>query len=193
MIASKFFVKPLVEPNNTMQAMSSPLDQLADIHLPDPVSWWPLALGWWLLILLFITLCISSYFMLQRRSARRYRNIAASELTASYNQYLSDKNTAVYLQCVSQLLRRVAITSFGKHFDVNLKGEDWLKFLDNTCPKVNASFTTSMGDLLLVGPYQKTPAGNIAELQRLALMWIAQHHTKIKRNSTRAKSEVAHV
>ena len=32
-----------------MQADS--LAQLRDIQLPEPISWWPLAPGWWVLII----------------------------------------------------------------------------------------------------------------------------------------------
>ncbi|MBT3527943.1 MAG: DUF4381 domain-containing protein, partial [Porticoccaceae bacterium] len=31
-----------------------PLAELRGIHLPDPISWWPLAPGWWVLIVIFI-------------------------------------------------------------------------------------------------------------------------------------------
>ena len=27
---------------------------LRDIQLPDAVSWWPLAMGWWLLLLVMV-------------------------------------------------------------------------------------------------------------------------------------------
>ena len=32
------------------------LEQLRDIHLPDAVSWWPIAWPWWLMLSLLIAL-----------------------------------------------------------------------------------------------------------------------------------------
>ena len=37
---------------------ANPLDQLRDIHLPEPISWWPLAPGWWLLIIIALALMV---------------------------------------------------------------------------------------------------------------------------------------
>jgi hypothetical protein len=31
-----------------------PLQDLRDVHLPDPISWWPPAFGWWMIMGLLI-------------------------------------------------------------------------------------------------------------------------------------------
>jgi len=32
------------------QLPTQPTLNLRDIHLPDPISWWPIAPGWWMII-----------------------------------------------------------------------------------------------------------------------------------------------
>ena len=38
---------------------------LRDIHLPDPISWWPIAPGWWLVIV-SLFLIIAVIFILRK-------------------------------------------------------------------------------------------------------------------------------
>lgn len=161
-----------------MQSGSSPLDQLADIHLPAPVSWWPLAPGWWLLLTLLAILIFLGYLLRRRQLQRRYRQYASGLLQAAYNQFLSDGQSAIYLQQLSQLLRRVARTSYKSRFEPNLKGEAWLSWLDLTCPKRTGSFAEGCGRILLNGPYQKNPQGDIEALHQLCLEWIHHHSLK---------------
>ena len=42
---------------------------IRDLHLPEPVGWWPLAPGWWLLI----TIAVLGIGWLLLRALRRYR------------------------------------------------------------------------------------------------------------------------
>jgi len=56
---------------------ANPLDQLRDIHLPEAVSWWPLAPGWWLLMVLTCLLLVGLLICLYRRhQSNRYRRQA---------------------------------------------------------------------------------------------------------------------
>ena len=60
---------------------------LRDIHLPDPVSWWPLAPGWLALImLLVIVVLLTTYFI------RRYRNHKISALYLAKQELERIKN-----------------------------------------------------------------------------------------------------
>ena len=44
-----------------MNAPASPLDQLADIHLPPPVANFPWAPGWWVLLGLGLIVLVASF------------------------------------------------------------------------------------------------------------------------------------
>ena len=58
-----------------------PLAQLRDIHLPDPVGFWPLAPGWWILgLLILILLGVALRFLIKRYRNNRYRKQALSKL-----------------------------------------------------------------------------------------------------------------
>ena len=60
-----------------MQAAEAPIDlPLRDIHLPDPVSWWPPAPGWWLLFGLSLVL---GGLLVWHRLRRRRREAAARQ------------------------------------------------------------------------------------------------------------------
>ena len=51
---------------------TSLLDQLAPLRVPDPVGWWPLAPGWWLVIMLAcVGLLLLARWLWQRRQHKR--------------------------------------------------------------------------------------------------------------------------
>ena len=60
--------------------MKPDLSQLRDIHLPPPVSWWPLAPGWWLLLGTLLLLTAIAFWLWRRRRRSNWRREALREL-----------------------------------------------------------------------------------------------------------------
>ncbi|MEN0035984.1 MAG: DUF4381 domain-containing protein [Cellvibrio sp.] len=158
-----------------MQPTSSPLDQLADIHLPDGVSWWPLAPGWWILLALLVVAAIGFLIWRRRKQQNHYRTLALQELDAIYARYNEAQDAAAYLQALSVLLRRTALTAYPRSFNASIKGVEWLSWLDAVCPALDNKFSGELGQSLLNNIYQKNPQIDALGLQQLSAAWINQH------------------
>jgi len=170
-----------------MQPTSSPLDQLADIHLPDGVSWWPLAPGWWILLALLVIAITGFFIWRHRKQQNQYRVIAQQELAAIYAKYQQSQNATDYLHSLSVLLRRTALTAYPHSFNASIKGSDWLTWLDTVCPAMNQQFSGELGQSLLSSAYQKNPQVDVSGLQQLSSQWINLHRNYRQKLSTSKK------
>lgn len=153
---------------------ANPLDQLRDIHLPDPVGIWPLAPGWWILIALaLLIITIVSVIVYRRYQSNAYRRDAAVVL-AEINQLRLNGQHSLYLQQLNQLLKQTALAISDRKEISSLSGMDWLRFLDNSA---NCSeFTNGVGRILEDGQYRPTvQAEDLSTLQQLAERWIREH------------------
>lgn len=159
-----------------------PLAQLKDIHLPEPIGWWPLAWGWWVLIaVLLIALGLVIWRWRARRHRQRYRQEALVVLRYAYQRFRENADSAsatrTYLQAVSELLRRTALSALPAdcHGDIAaLSGRRWLRFLEASAPVENG-FTEGPGAALAEGPYQLHPKVDVEALDALAAQWIKRH------------------
>jgi hypothetical protein len=108
--------------------LASALEGLRDIHLPPPVSLWPLAPGWWALAaLLVIAAAALVWKLLQRqRSVRRLALQELAALEANFDAQLDRVGLAVSL---TTLLRRVALARRSRTEVASLHGEPWIAFL----------------------------------------------------------------
>lgn len=163
---------------------SDPLAQLHDILLPQAVSWWPLAWGWWLLLALITGAAMFGVFFWRRKQQReRYRQLAIQELQILTEAFHAQADAAVYLQQLSILLRRTAISAQPHAFPVELKGMAWLRWLDEYCPATRAGFSEGPGRVLLTGPYEPNPQIDADALHALALLWLQQHRNQWQRHA----------
>lgn len=161
-----------------------PLAQLKDIHLPEPVAWWPLAWGWWLVIgLLLGSLSVGLWFWWRHRRRNRYRRQALTKLDNAYRAYLETENTAEYLQSLNRLLRRALLSAWLAPENqrlTTLSGEDWLTFLDASMPGEANNFSEGVGRALLAGPYQPQPQADVEALHKLGQKWLKRHRRSLR-------------
>lgn len=157
----------------------NPLEQLKDIHLPDPVPLWPPAIGWWVLAALTL-LCLAALliFLLRQHRKQRYRRLARQRLEQLYRDYQQERNDLEYLLNINRLLKQVSVNHYDKTQVSRLSGEAWLRFLDQTGN--TQAFSQGPGRVLATGPYASaeqlsTRRTDIEPLYRCCSDWIKDH------------------
>jgi hypothetical protein len=104
---------------------SSWLSQLAPDHAPTPPSAWPPAPGWWVVaVLVLIALAVLVRWLKDPR--RAVRRAALQELERIRT---SDGDGAAVARAIQNLLRRYALTVFGRQVVARLTGDAWLQFV----------------------------------------------------------------
>ncbi len=150
----------------------SPLDlPLRDIHLPASIHWWPLAMGWWILLGLVIAL-ILGLFLFRKFAQRTYlKKQAKRALDRIEHKLLSGRQAIECLSDLSVLLRQLTVKKNPLSDFAGLTGEKWLKFLDQPLDK--PEFSQGVGQVLLLGPYQKeAKKEDVSQLIELCRKWI---------------------
>lgn len=100
------------------------LDRLQGIVSPEPVPWWPLAPGWWILI----ALVLSWLVVLAGRSVQRYRKNGYRRAGLAEIDKLDQNGD--HLGALSVILKRVALAAWPREKVASLTGPAWLSFLD---------------------------------------------------------------
>lgn len=105
------------------------LSQLKPIELPNEVGFWPLAWGWWALILLVIAIIMAfavfSYLRLKRTKAYREQ---IKQLHVLSDQWQSNKDDQILAQQLNLLLREATVRTPNKKL-VSGQIEKWRGFL----------------------------------------------------------------
>jgi hypothetical protein len=153
---------------------------IKEIILPEPVSYTPQTVGWWILFgvvgLLFTWWAWRRYVTWRRN---RYRREALMEL-AEIEQQLNRKLERISaLAALSALVKRTAIHAFGRSSVAELSGKVWLEFLDKT--GATNDFSLGPGRLLPEFAYSKQEILNemsnetIDQVLIVVKDWIRRH------------------
>ncbi|EKG31083.1 DUF4381 domain-containing protein [Pseudomonas avellanae] len=162
----------------------NPLDQLQPLIAPDAVGLWPLAPGWWALLLL-IPAAGWGLWRLRRLlpvKAGKVRSeqpldpvrVAALAELASLPKPYDGAPAGAWLQQINGLLKRLCRNHYPHSQSHTLNGRKWLAFLDNRCPA--AGLTRWM--ILVEGAYKpecKLDDKAITGLTQAVDTWIRKH------------------
>lgn len=151
---------------------SQVLAKLHDIHLPAPIGWWPLAPGWYFLILLgFVVLALAAYFIHHHYLNGRAKRQALQLLEQFEQEYQREHNSQLSSMKISELLRRVSLVYFPREEVASLQGESWLQFLAKNSKGINFD---ALRSYLLELPYQPAQDIDLQPLFRGIKSWIKQ-------------------
>ena len=109
--------------------MNQPLD-LSPIITPSAPSWWPLAWGWWAVIITAIALIALVFFIVKRRQKNQH---AKNEALACFRN--SQPSNALSPSEAQDIVRQAALSYFPRDKVAGLSGDDWLAFLDTQLTK----------------------------------------------------------
>lgn len=105
---------------------------LRDIHLPAEPSFWPLAIGWWILLLVAVVVMVwLGYRSWLRWQKSRHLHSLFEQLEAILDPYQSQSDKTPLLQELSLFLRRFEKFDQGQDQAAALSGEQWIKHLNS--------------------------------------------------------------
>ncbi len=153
--------------------LASALDRLRDIHLPPPVSIWPLAPGWWALAACLVLGSIALTWGLRRRRAS-VRRLALRELAALESRFGTQPDPVALAVSLTTLLRRVALARRTRAEVAALHGEPWIAFLTQG-PKRGVDASHVVRDLIQTAYRgERSAAGEPQAWLAFARSWIRE-------------------
>ena len=145
-----------------------PLAGLRDYHLPEAISWWPPAPGWWMLAALAIAAAAALVrWRRQRRGRAHASRLASLELARLRTRWRADADATAFLRGLSQLTRRFVLARFPGEPVAGLCGEAWLRYLADK--SAEPGFVNGVGRRLADAPYQANGSvGDAADVGAVA-------------------------
>jgi len=145
--------------------------QLHDIHVPEQVSNFPIAPGWWLLLVLVIVIAVLSYKKFKKN--KRLNSSKKQALTVlETNPSMSAK------ECIS-LLKWAAMQYVNRQQLAKLHGDNFQDFLMTQLPKKHQISFIELSSAAFKGQYQASQATTTtadidSDCRQATKLWLTQ-------------------
>ncbi len=147
--------------------------QLRDIHMPEPIGWWPPAPGWWALALILLGLMTWSILRIRQAwTANRYRKLALREAEAALDAWRMNADRGSYLTRANAILRRSLLHKNPRRAGPGTQGEAWIATLN---AHLATPLSENTGAALATAAYQPEPDVEIEQVHRDVCRWITEH------------------
>ena len=149
--------------------MPDNLPELRDIHLPDGISLFPPAYGWWVIVGAIIGSVL--FYRLIRLMLQKSKKRYALRLLKTP----ADNNFIHQASAMSTILRRICIYKYPEA--IVLTGKQWTDFLNSKCKE---KLDDKTAELLLNAPYMPCnnhtySSNDVDELQLFCQQWIGEN------------------
>ena len=145
------------------------LPEIRDIHIPDGVSVFPLAYGWWIILATIIVAILCIWIIVKAvKTSRKYYALK------TLNNIDTENPISAAIK-ISELLKRICISKYRNAS--TLYGKEWITFLNE---HTTFTLTGSVADLLTYAPFidEKNisySSQDANELKRFAKIWIGEN------------------
>jgi hypothetical protein len=160
------------------------LEQLADIHLPLEISYWPPAPGWWVLAFLLlagIIFLINRY--IEHHTQKKICRYALAELENCLHDFSKDEKILDvnslrirYVNSFNSVIRRVALVHYPEENVASLSGDSWVDFIreKGNTPQISEEIAAALS----FGRFQSECNFDIHEMNNLGKAWITALYLK---------------
>ena len=155
------------------------VDQLLDLPLPAPVSYWPHTWGWAAVVVVAAVAAVVSYLLVARRRRRnRYRREALELLAVIELEARTDPQAA---RGLPTLLKRVGLSAMPGTVEIirPLRGQAWVDFMNRTGKRTFPPDTATLLNTLAYAPpsiVATIPATQLQVLLAASRDWVEHHH-----------------
>ena len=164
------------------------LAQLADIHLPAEISYWPPAPGWWILTILLVgSIIYLIHRMVQLRNLRLVCQHALAELDNCYQRFARSEEPDLsslrlrYVNEFNSVMRRVALVHFPQANVASLGGDTWVDFIREKGD--SSELNEEIASALSFGRFQTQCDVDVDAMNSLGQAWITSLYLGKQTNS----------
>lgn len=159
----------MMESNVTISAS---LDQMHDIIIPSAVSFWPLAPGWYALVLL--VLAFSIHLGLKQWSNYQ-KNLYRREALEALSKTPSGEDANKEINTLLGLMKRVALQCFGREKVAALSDDAWWDFMEKHSKAKVGIEIRELSQKILYSANAQASSEDVKRLSKVAKVWITTH------------------